>query len=96
MLEPVKFSKQAIDFQKATFGNAFNAISRLQDQSEKLASLALTKAPWFPQEGKKVVDEWTGIYKKSREEFKNTIIDGSDSVKSLLDETTTAAPSETE
>ena len=95
MFEPVKFSKQIIDLQKASFGNAYNTISLLQNQSERLANLALAKSPWFPQEGRNVLDEWTGLYKKSREEFKNTIIDGYDSVKSLLDEAN-AVPSETE
>ena len=30
----------------------------------------LDKAPWIPEEGKKVVHDWITSYKKGREEFK--------------------------
>lgn len=92
MLEPAKFTKQMIDFQKATFGSAYNSVSLLQDQAERMAYLAIEKTPWFPEEGKKVLDEWTVMYKKGREEFKDAVIQNYDSVKSLLDETNAEQP----
>jgi hypothetical protein len=92
MLEPAKFTKQMIDFQKASFGSAYNAISLIQDQTERMANLTLEKAPWFPEEGKKALDDWADMCKKGREEFKASVISSFDSVKSLLDET---VPTET-
>jgi aminoglycoside/choline kinase family phosphotransferase len=92
MLAPTMFTKQMIDFQKATFGNAYNSVSLLQDQAERMAYLALEKMPWFPEEGKKVLDEWVVMYKKGREEFKVTAIQNYASVKSLLGETIAEQP----
>jgi hypothetical protein len=92
MLEPAKFTKQMIDFQKASFGSAYNAISLIQNQTERMAYLTIEKSPWFPEEGKKVIDDWTDMFKKGREDFKESVISSFDSMKSLLDETVSAQP----
>lgn len=62
--------KQMIEFNKTAFDNTFNAMAVLQDQTEKLIFHFLEKAPWFPAEGKKAIDEWVSACKKGREEFK--------------------------
>jgi polyhydroxyalkanoate synthesis regulator phasin len=62
--------KQMIEFNKTAFDNTFNAMAVLQDQTEKLIFHFLEKAPWFPTEGKKAIDEWVSACKKGREEFK--------------------------
>lgn len=72
--------KQMMDFNKTTFDNTFSAIVGTQDQAEKLVSRFLEKAPWFPEEGKKAVDEWVKAYKKSREDFKNAYDKGFEKV----------------
>ncbi len=62
--------KQMIEFNKTAFDNTFNAMAVLQDQTEKLIFHFLEKAPWFPAEGKKAINEWVSACKKGREEFK--------------------------
>jgi uncharacterized coiled-coil DUF342 family protein len=62
--------KQMIEFNKAAFDNTFNAMIVLQDQTEKLVSRFLEKAPWFPEEGKKAINDWINTYKKGREDFR--------------------------
>ena len=51
-------------------------MTALQDQTEKLVSQFLEKAQWFPEEGKKAINEWVKAYKKGRNDFKSSA-DGS-------------------
>lgn len=69
-MDQKQIAKQMMDFNKAAFDNTFNAMSVLQDQTEKLVLRFLEKAPWFPEDGKKAVTEWVKVYKKGRDEFK--------------------------
>ncbi|MGA7876675.1 MAG: hypothetical protein WCA08_13515 [Desulfoferrobacter sp.] len=65
--------KQMIDFNKATFENAFTTMIMVQDQVEKSTSMLLEQATWLPKEGRKAIDDWVKAYKKGRESFKNTV-----------------------
>ncbi len=71
-MDQKQIAKQMMEFNKTAFDNTFNAMTVLQDQTEKLVFRFLEKAPWFPEEGKKAVNEWVNTYKKGREDFKNT------------------------
>ena len=71
-MDQKQIAKQMMDFNKTAFDNSFRAMSALQDQTEKLVISFLEKAPWFPAEGKKIIDEWVNSYKKGREDFKST------------------------
>lgn len=62
--------RQMMEFNKNAFNNSLNAMSALQDQTEKLVLSFLDSAPWFPAEGKKVISDWVNSYKKGREDFK--------------------------
>jgi hypothetical protein len=72
-MDQKQIAKQMMEFNKTAFDNTFNAMTVLQDQSEKLVSRFLEKAPWFPEDGKKAVNDWVGAYKKGREDFKITV-----------------------
>jgi len=65
--------KQMIDFNKATFDNTFSAMAMLQEQTEKLVASYLEQATWLPEEGKKVVNDWIGAYKKGCDDFKKAV-----------------------
>ena len=72
-----KMAKQAVDFQKATFDNTFHAITMIQDQTEKAFNTLLETGMWpLPEEGKKVLKEWTQAFKKGRDEFKKVMDEG--------------------
>jgi hypothetical protein len=77
-------AKQIIDFNKATFDNTFNAISVLQDHSEKMVSIFLQKASLFPPEGKKVILEWMEACKKGKKDFKQSVDNGFKTVEGFL------------
>jgi hypothetical protein len=71
-MDQKQIAKQMMDFNKTAFDNSFRAMSVLQDQTEQLVASFLEKAPWFPAEGKKAIDEWINSYKKGRADFKAT------------------------
>jgi len=74
-MDQKKLFKQMIDFQKGTFDNAFNAMSKLQEQGEKMVNMFLAQSPWMPEDGKQAVQEWINTYKKGRDQFKSTVED---------------------
>ncbi|HOD70372.1 MAG TPA: hypothetical protein PLJ30_05945 [Deltaproteobacteria bacterium] len=65
--------RQVIDFQKASFDNSFNAMVLIQEQTEKMAKTFLDQANWLPEEGKSVLNQWIGAYKKGRDDFKKSV-----------------------
>ncbi len=69
-MDPMKLTRQMIDFNKTTFDNSFNTMVVLQDQSEKMVNAFMEQATWLPEEGKKAMKEWLASYKKGREDFK--------------------------
>jgi hypothetical protein len=72
-VHPKTIAKQIIDFNKANFDSAFNAIIILQDHSEKMVEIFLEKATLFPTEGKKVITEWLESYKEGNKDFKDVV-----------------------
>ena len=71
-MDQKQIAKQMMEFNKTAFDNTFNAMTALQDQTEKLVFQFLEKAQWFPEEGKKAINEWVKAYKKGREDFKGS------------------------
>jgi len=75
-MDQTQIAKQMMEFNKTAFDNSFSAMSALQDQTEKLILSLLDKASWFPEEGKKAMNDWVISYKKGREDFKTAADDG--------------------
>jgi hypothetical protein len=71
-MEPKQIAKQIVDFNKTAFDNAFNAMSIIQEQAEKMFTATMEQTAFFPEEGKKLINEWIKNYKKGLEEFKST------------------------
>jgi polyhydroxyalkanoate synthesis regulator phasin len=69
-MEPKQIAKQMVDFNKTAFDNSFEAMSVIQDQTEKMLGTMIEQTSFFPEEGKKLVTDWIKTYKKGREEFK--------------------------
>jgi len=69
-MENKMMAKQIIDFHKATFDNTFNALTILQEQTEKMVHTFLAQANWLPAEGRKAINDWVEMYKKGRVDFK--------------------------
>lgn len=69
-MDPKQIAKQMVDFNKTAFDNAFEAMSVIQDQTEKMITSMMQQSAMFPEEGKKLVTDWIKTYKKGRDEFK--------------------------
>jgi hypothetical protein len=75
-MDPLKLTKQMIDFNKASFDNTFNAMVLLQEQAEKMVNTFMEQATSLPGEGKKALNEWVETVKKGREDFKKVVDQG--------------------
>lgn len=72
-MDQKQFVKQMIDFHKTSFDNSFNAMVMLQEQTEKMVNTVLDQATWLPDDGKNVLSQWIGAYKKGRDDFKKAV-----------------------
>ena len=72
-MDPKQIAKQIVDFNKTAFDNSFNAMSVIQDQTEKMVNAMMEQTAFFPAEGKKEVTNWMKTYKKGCEEFKAAV-----------------------
>jgi hypothetical protein len=72
-MEQQKMFKQMMTFQKATFDNAFSAMTKMQEQGESMVEMFINQAPWLPEEGKKVIEDWLSAYKSGRDDFKKAV-----------------------
>lgn len=85
-MEPKVIAKQMIDFQRASFDNAFNAVVMFQNQAERMTKTTLDQMVWIPEEGRKAINEWAEAYKKGRDNFKEAVDDNFQKVESLFSE----------
>lgn len=69
-MDPKQIAKQMVDFNKTAFDNSFEAMSVVQDQAEKMINSLMEQTAFFPEDGKKAVNDWIKAIKKGREEFK--------------------------
>lgn len=69
-MDQKKMFKQMLDFQKKAFDSSFEAMSLLQEQSERMVNVFLEQAAWLPEDGKKAVNTWIGAYKEGRDNFR--------------------------
>ena len=83
-MEPKQIAKQMVDFNKTAFDNSFEAMSVIQDQTEKMVASMMKQTAFFPEEGKKLINDWIKTYKKGREEFKAAADDNFKKVESFF------------
>ena len=83
-MEPSKIAKQMVDFQKTAFENAFNTVVLLQEQAERVTNTVLEQTLTLPEQGQKVLAEWTKTCKKSRDEFKKAVEAGYQNLDSAI------------
>lgn len=74
-----------IDLHKTFFENYFSMMVLVQDQTENLLKPYINSFPGMSEENKKVLDQWTNEYKKSRDEFKKAIDKGYAKAETFFD-----------
>jgi hypothetical protein len=65
--------KQILDFNKKAFDDSFNAVVTVQEHAEKMARVFWEKSSFFPEEGKKVVEDWVLTYKNGLNEYRANV-----------------------
>ncbi len=83
-MENKELVKQIVALHKASFDNSYNMLVTLQEQMEKMMNSFVDQAPWLPEEGKKVITNLVGTYKKGREDFRKVVNDGYKKVEDYL------------
>jgi hypothetical protein len=70
IIDPKQIAKQIMEFNKSIFENTFDAMTALQNQTEKFVLDFMEKVPWITPEGKKTINDWAHAYKKGRSDYK--------------------------
>ncbi len=68
-----KLAISVLDLQKTTFDNTVKALESLQKQSEKVMKELVDSSSIVPGEGKKIVDEWRRMLKRSQQDLTKTV-----------------------
>jgi len=84
-METAKFAKQTLGFQKTIFENSFNAMTMVQDQTEKMINSYLEQLPWVTEENKKSLQTTADMVKKARDDFKKAVDDGYSKFEEMLE-----------
>lgn len=87
-MEMPQMAKQMLEFQKATFNNAFNTLTMFQDQSEKLVNTFMDQNPAIPQQTKEGFRDWLNVCKKARDDYKKTMDESFKNLESYLSSST--------
>ena len=85
-METTQFAKQALGFQKTMLENSFNAMTMVQDQTEKMVNGYLDQLPWVTAEGKKTLQTSVDMTKKARDDFKKAVDEGFSKIEEFLEE----------
>ena len=85
-MDTSQIAKQTLSFQKTIFANSYNAMTMVQDQTEKMGNSYLEKLPWVTEESKKSLQESISLAKQARDDFKKAVEDGFSKFEELLEE----------
>jgi hypothetical protein len=83
-MNPQEMLKQMVEFQKTTFDNSYQALTTLQNQTEKVVKGFVDQATWLPKEGRDVIENWLDTYGTGRQEFKKVVDESFDKVIEML------------
>lgn len=83
-MDPKQVTKQMIEFNKTAFDNSFNAMAALQEQTERMINMFIDQSPWLPEDGRKVIRDWSKAFRKGREDFKKSVDDSYKKVETLF------------
>ena len=70
--------------QKSAFQNAYDAMTTVQDQTERAVNMALDSAYWIPEEGTRAIRELGQTFKQGRDEWKRCVDENIQAVEKLF------------
>ena len=84
IMETNKMAKNVFDMQKSAFQNAYDAMTTVQDQTERAVNMALDSAYWIPEEGTRALRELGQTFKQGRDEWKRCVDENIQAVEKLF------------
>ena len=91
-----QITKQAIDFQKTTFTNWYDAVAMLQDQATSTMESMLNQTNLVPEEGRKAIKSWASACQDERNRFKIYMEAGFDGLEKHFVKKIKRTPAKTE
>ena len=76
MIEYNQIAKKAIDFQKNSFINGYDAVARVQDQAAEAVDTLMNQTSLVPEAGRQVIKNWVNTCQEERDRFKSYVEDG--------------------
>jgi polyhydroxyalkanoate synthesis regulator phasin len=78
------WADEFVDFMQSTLENTMQTIFTLQDQGEKMINTLIDQGIVAHQEGRKVVNEWLSMARKSREDYARMMRENMDKIEDFL------------
>ena len=69
-MNQVKWTKEMVDFMRATFDTQMATMATLQNQWEKIFKTTFERNLSAQAEGREMLNEWLAVAKKNREDYK--------------------------
>jgi predicted outer membrane protein len=83
--EPQKMMTQLVDFQKSAFDNTYEALLKMQEQSEKVVDVLSSGQINQPADNQNQIETWKNTFKKQQVEFKTAVDSGFEKFKDLCE-----------
>ena len=87
-----QIAKQTIDFQKSSFINGYNAVTRVQDQAAAAVDTMMNQTSLVPEEGRQAIKNWVNACQEERNRFKSYVEDGFSGLEKRLAPESKSAP----
>ncbi|MFP4629711.1 MAG: hypothetical protein ACLFMQ_03195, partial [Desulfohalobiaceae bacterium] len=79
-----KWLQPILDVNRNAFQVWHQSASQMQEQSEKMLNQIWDQAPMAPEGSKKVLNQWSELFKKEQEIMKNAVEQGFDAMERLV------------
>lgn len=79
-----KWLQPILDVNRNAFQVWYQSASQMQEQTEQMLNQIWDQAPMAPEGSKKVLNQWSELFKKEQEIMKKTVDQGFDTMEQLL------------
>ena len=83
-MEQNVFLKSVVEFNKSSFDNTYDALVKGQEQTEAMINTMFDTGYRFSKETKTAMDQWAKVFQKGREDFKEMVNMGFQSVEKFF------------
>ena len=83
-MENIELTENIIDIQKQTVENTLNAVTLIQDQTERASNNLMEHGVSVAEQGHQAFEEWIKEYKRGRSVLKKTLEDNFNNLENLV------------